>query len=84
MFGRVPSLPADVLFESVLRDDTEISFPHFIKEQRNYLHEVMIVAEKHSNDEQKWQANIYNKRVKGVQIEIGDRVLVANKAERAR
>lgn len=84
MFGRVPCLPVDVLFESVLRDDSKISFPQFIKELRNYLHEAMIVAEKHTNDEQQWQANIYNKRFKGVEIEIGDRVLLANKAERAR
>lgn len=84
MFGRVPRLPVDILFKSALRDNSEVSFPQYIEELRKDLQEAIITAEKHASDEQRRQAKIYNRRVKGVEIETGDRVLVANKGERGR
>lgn len=84
MFGRVPRLPVDVLFKSVLRDDGEVSLPQYVKELKRDLQEAMELAERHATKEQKRQADNYNKRVRGVQIEQGDRVLVANKGERGR
>lgn len=84
MFGRVPRLPVDVLFKSALREDGEMSFPQYVKELKQDLREAMALAERHANQEQKRQADNYNKRVKGMEIEQGDRVLVANKIERGR
>lgn len=76
----VPRLPVDVLFKSVLRDG-EVSFPEYIKELKKDLHEAMVLVEKHSSAERRGQANIYNRRVKGVDIEADNRVLRANKGE---
>lgn len=74
MFGRVPCLPVDVLFKSVLRDDEGTSLPQYIEELRDDLREAMELAEKHANEEQRRQADVYNRRVKGTEIESGDRV----------
>lgn len=84
MFGRVPRLPVDVLFKSALKDDCEVLFPQYVEDLKSDLHEAMVLAEKHASGEQRRQANIYNRRVKGVEIEPGDRVLLANKGERER
>lgn len=82
MFGRVPCLPVGVLFKSALRNDGEVSFPQYVEELKKDLCEAMVLAEKHASDEKNHQANIYNRRVKGVETEPGDRVILANKGER--
>lgn len=41
----------------------------------------MVLVEKHSSAERRGQANIYNRRVKGVDIDADNRVLRANKGE---
>lgn len=84
MFGRVPRLPVGVLFKSALSSDTAVSYPKFLEDLRRDLREAMVLAEKRTTDEQRRQANYYNRRIKGMSIELGDRVLLANKAERGR
>ena len=44
----------------------------------------MLIAQEHATKEQNRQARLYNRKAKGPTIEIGDRVLVANKKERAK
>lgn len=64
------------------RHDGEISFSQYVEELKKDLCEAMVLAEKRASDEQKCQAYIYNRTVKGVEIEPGDRALLANKGER--
>ncbi|KAL2102095.1 hypothetical protein ACEWY4_003856 [Coilia grayii] len=80
----IPRLPVDVLFKSALHCDAAISHPKFLEDLRRDLKEAMALAERRTTDEQKRQADIYNRRIKGTSIELGDRVLLANKAERGR
>ena len=84
MFGRIPRLPVDVLFKSVLREDGDAAYPKFVDSLHRDLREAMLLVEKNTGREQKHQARIYNRRVKGGQIVCGDRVLLANKGERGR
>lgn len=84
MFGRVPRLPVDVVLKSALHCDVAISHPKFLEDLRRDLREAMVLAEKRTTDEQRRQAVIYTRRIKGTSIELGDRVLLANKAERGR
>ena len=84
MFGRVPRLPVDVLFKSALRDENVVSYPKYVEDLKQDLQEAMALVEEHTGEEQKRQARIYNRRTKGVPVEVGDRVLVANKGERGR
>ncbi|KAI4889661.1 hypothetical protein NFI96_000231 [Prochilodus magdalenae] len=84
MFGRVPRLPVDVVFRSVLKDRDDVTYSKYIESLQDDLRTAMSLAETRASKEQKHQADVYNKRVRGSEIEIGDRVLVANKGERGR
>ncbi len=84
MFGRVPRLPVDLMFQSVLRDKSVCDYDQYVKSLISDLQSAMSVAQKNSVQEQKHQSNQYNKRVKGLPLAIGDQVLVANKGCRGK
>uniref|UniRef100_A0A8C1XJY0 Gypsy retrotransposon integrase-like protein 1 n=1 Tax=Cyprinus carpio TaxID=7962 RepID=A0A8C1XJY0_CYPCA len=84
MFGRVPRLPVDILFRSVLNDQNLISYDKYVDTLVKDLREAMVIAQKHATKEQKRHAALYNRRVKGFSIDVGDQVLLANKAERGK
>lgn len=84
MFGRVPRLPIDVIFKSVLRDDLNVSLPKYVESLSRDLKDALAVAKTNASKEQSHQARVYNRRNKGVNIEVGDRVLLANKSERGK
>ncbi|KAJ8341924.1 hypothetical protein SKAU_G00342150 [Synaphobranchus kaupii] len=84
MFGRVPRLPIDVMFKQVLRDPVVVDHGSYVKTLMSHLHEAASIAQKHTVKEQRKQAKGYNKRVKGSYLNIGNRVLLANKGERGK
>ncbi|KAJ8389522.1 hypothetical protein AAFF_G00119120 [Aldrovandia affinis] len=84
MFGRIPRLPVDVMFKSVLHDPVVADFSSYSKTLLTYLSEAARIAQQHSTKEQEHQARQYNKKVKGVSLQVGDRVLLANKGERGK
>ncbi|XP_048109735.1 uncharacterized protein LOC125301405 [Alosa alosa] len=84
MFGRVPRLPVDILFGNVLTDPDVTSFDRYVSKLSEDLREAMLIAQEHATKEQGRQTRLYNRKVKGATIEIGDRVLVANKKERGK
>lgn len=84
MFGRVPRLPVDLMFGSVLLDDTVGGYDTFVDSLLKDLKTAMSIAQKHIESEQKRQSGQYNKKVKGQSLSVGDRVLVANKACRGK
>lgn len=84
MFGRVPRLPVDVLFRTVLHDSAVTSYDKYVASLANDLKEVMVIAQDHAAKEQNRHAQLYNRKVKGSKIEIGDRVLLANRKERGK
>ncbi|KAJ8369746.1 hypothetical protein SKAU_G00097740 [Synaphobranchus kaupii] len=84
MFGRVPRLPVDLLFKNVLRDESVCNYDAYVKSLATDLQSAMLLAQKHSSVEQKHQSGQYNKRVKGLPLSVGDRVLLANKGGRGK
>lgn len=84
MFGRVPRLPVDIVFKSVLHDPVVTDFSSYSKTLLSYLAEAVKIAQQHTTKEQEHQARQYNRRVKGVALQTGDRVLLANKGERGK
>uniref|UniRef100_A0A3B1KC70 Gypsy retrotransposon integrase-like protein 1 n=1 Tax=Astyanax mexicanus TaxID=7994 RepID=A0A3B1KC70_ASTMX len=84
MYGRIPRLPVDILFKNVLNDPDISSYDRYVAGLAEDLKKAMLIAQEHANKEQNRQARLYNRRVKGATIEVGDRVLVANRRERGK
>lgn len=84
MFGRVPRLPVDVLFRTVLHDSNVTSYDKYVASLADDLKEALVIAQEHAVKEQRRHARLYNRKVKGSSIEVGDRVLLANKTERGK
>lgn len=84
MFGRIPMLPVDIMFGQVLHDPVIIDHGSYVKALMSYLHEAAHNAQRLTEKEQRKQARCYNRKVKGACLNIGDRVLLANKSERGK
>ncbi len=84
MYGRTPRLPVDLMFESVLLNGETVDIDKYVQSLRRDLCEAMKLAQSHSEKQQRRQAEMYNKRSKGQPVDIGQRVLLANKGERGK
>nr|XP_055046856.1 uncharacterized protein LOC129432455 [Misgurnus anguillicaudatus] len=84
MYGRIPRLPVDIMFQSVSQDNNITDYDQYVKKMKNDLREAMLLAQANTAASQQRQAAQYNKRIKGRDIEEGDHVLIANKGERGR
>lgn len=84
MFGRVPRLPVDMMFRSVLSDSTSSDYSKYVSTLSKDLSEAMHIAQKLASKEQHRHAVLYNRKTKGSNIEVSDRVLLANRAERGK
>lgn len=82
MYGRIPRLPVDMMFHSVERDCDVADYDKYVLKLRENLREALSSAQVHAVSSQQHQAEVYNRRIKGHDIEEGDRVLLANKGER--
>ncbi|KAL1268799.1 hypothetical protein QQF64_034162 [Cirrhinus molitorella] len=83
MFRRVLRLPVDLMFQSVLHDDSICDYNDYVQSLVKDLQSAMVLAQENSAAEQKHQST-YNKRVKGLPLSVGDHVLVANKGCRGK
>ncbi|XP_034070772.1 uncharacterized protein LOC117545187 [Gymnodraco acuticeps] len=84
MFGRVPRLPIDIVFQHGLQDERVVSHNEFVSQLRQDLCEAARIAQNHSFKEQARHARLYNHKVKGSPLAVGDRVLLANRGERGK
>lgn len=84
MFGRTPRLPVDLLFGSVLQNDQAVDYDTYVQSLMRDLVEAMRVARVSAAKQQRRQADLYKGRVKGASVEVGDRVLLANKGEQGK
>lgn len=84
MFGRTPRLPVDVIFGSVLHDQDVVDYDEYVKSLVRDLKEAMTTAQASTSKQLKRHAELYNRRLRGAPIEVGDRVLLANKGERGK
>lgn len=81
MFGRIPRLPVDVMFESALRDERVVDYDAYVAKLKHDLKESMEAAQQHATRQQSRQKQQFDKKVKGSPVSVGDRVLLANKTE---
>lgn len=84
MFGRIPRLPVDIMFGSTLKNEDVLTHDEYVDSFQKDLREAVRIAQANTTEAQKKQARQYNKRVKGTALEIGDRVLLANRKERGK
>ena len=77
MYGRDPRLPVDWVFGIDL-DETSVkgqrSYEQYVTSWNSSMREAMEIAKKNVSAGQKWNKNAYDRKVKGVQIEVGDKV----------
>lgn len=84
MFGCMPQLPVDILFRSVLSDLVITCYDRYVVSLREDLKKAMVIARTRATQEKCRHSQLYNRRVKGSRIEVGDRALVANRKERGK
>lgn len=84
MFRRTPRLPVDMLFGEVLHDLEVVDYDVFIQSLRRDLQEAMKAAQASDNRQLRRHADLYNRKIRGYLMEVGDCVLLANKGERGR
>ncbi|KAJ8396772.1 hypothetical protein AAFF_G00013710 [Aldrovandia affinis] len=84
MFGRCPRLPVDMMFESVLQDEQVADYDAYVQALRRDLVEAVKIAQASAGKQQKRQANLYDRKLRGAPVDVGDRVLLANKGERGK
>ncbi|KAJ8358268.1 hypothetical protein AAFF_G00018440 [Aldrovandia affinis] len=84
MFGRCPRLPVDLMFESVLQDEQVADYDAYVQALRHDLAEAVKIAQASAGKQQKRQANLYDRKLRGAPVDVGDRVLLANKGERGK
>lgn len=84
MFGRIPRLPVDVVFQHVLSKDVVVDHHEFVSRLKRDLSEAACIARQNSRTEQARQAKNYDRKVKGSPLTVGDRVLLANRGVRGK
>ena len=78
VFGRESRLPIDTIMPLEPFKTTKKSYDKFVKDWKNSLKEAYQIANQHQQTSAAANKNRYDKRVKGVAIEVGDKVLVRN------
>lgn len=84
MFGRTPRLPVDMLFDEVLQDSNVVDYDKYVQCLRRDLQEAIKAAQSSASKQLKRHADLYNRKVRGAPVEVGDHVLLANKGERGK
>ena len=85
MFGRSPRLPIDSIFD-IGPDEAEqtmqISYQNYAEEWKRGMNQAFEITKTHARKFGEMNRKFYNKKVYGVEIEIGNRVLLKNLSER--
>ncbi|XP_055717354.1 uncharacterized protein LOC129810649 [Salvelinus fontinalis] len=84
MFGRTPRLPVDMMFGTVLQDSNVVDYDEYVKSLTRDLREAMETVQVSATKQLKRHAGLYNRKIRGAPVEVGDRVLLANKGERGK
>ncbi|KAF7640811.1 hypothetical protein LDENG_00012470, partial [Lucifuga dentata] len=72
------------MFSSVLQDGQLVDYDVYVQSLKRDMANAIKIAQEYSGKQQQRQAKLYNRKLKGSPVEIGDRVLLANKGERGR
>ncbi|KAG1930485.1 interleukin-1 receptor accessory protein-like 1-A [Pimephales promelas] len=83
-FGRILRLPIDITFQHVLCDEKVVSHHEFVTALKRDLSAAGEMARRHSPKEQNRRAVLCDRRVRGSSLQVGDRVLLANRGEKGK
>ncbi|KAJ8360154.1 hypothetical protein SKAU_G00166790 [Synaphobranchus kaupii] len=72
MFGRIPRLPVDVVFQHALPNGAVVDHREFVSRLKHDLSEAARIAQQNSRTEQARQARNYNPKPKGSPLIVGD------------
>lgn len=81
MFGRTPRLRVNVVFGSVLRDNDVVDYDEYVRDLLKYLKQAVTIVRMTAGKQLKRHAALYNGKLKGAPVDVGDRVLLANKGD---
>ncbi|XP_008417507.1 uncharacterized protein LOC103470669 isoform X2 [Poecilia reticulata] len=84
MFGRVPRLSIDIIFGSVIDHHDITDYGRYVQTLRKGLKEGMDIAQRMASKQLQRHTDLYNRKVRGSPVEIGDRVLLAKKKGRGK
>ncbi|KAJ8385380.1 hypothetical protein AAFF_G00190010 [Aldrovandia affinis] len=73
-----------MMFESILQDEQVADYDAYVQALRRDLAEAVKIAQASVGKQQKRQANLYDRKLRGAPVDVGDRVLLANKGERGK
>ena len=76
MFGRKPRLSIDIEFEKITEDGHTKSTKDYISELRDRIERTKKIVESHVGKAKEKQKKYYDRKVRGVQLSVGDHVLV--------
>ena len=83
MFGRTPNLPIDEIFNiKAMEGEMQQSHQKYVQTWQNSMNQAFEIVKTHSRESGERNRKYYNKKVHGVEIEVGDRVLLRNNTER--
>ena len=83
MFGRTPNLPIDEIFDiKTMGGDIQQSHQKYVQNWQKAMNQAFEIVKNHSRESGERNRKYYNKKVHGVDIEVGDRVLLRNHKER--
>lgn len=68
----------------MLKETDVVDYDNYVKKLRNDLKEALVVAQDNVDVSQQSQSELYNRRMKGGHMVLGDQVLLANKGERGK
>lgn len=77
-------MPVDMLSGEVLYDPEVVDYDVFVQSLRKDLQEAIKAAQASASRQLRRHADLYNRKVRGAPVEVGDRVLLANKGERGK
>ena len=80
MFGREARLPVDVEYNIMKADEDSDTYTEYVRSLKKRMEHAYDLAAKHSRAAQRNQERNYNRKVRGSSIQVGDTVLVRNKA----
>lgn len=73
LFGRVPRLPIDTIFSSVLDNPEVADYDRYIQTLQKDLIEAMGIAQTMVSKQLQWHADLYNQKVHGAPVEVAGR-----------
>jgi len=79
MIGCVSRLPFYLIFGSVLDNPEVTDYDHYVQSLRRDLKESMDVPQSMASKQLQRHTNLYNTKVRGALVDVGDRMLLPNK-----